>query len=141
MATTVAPYNERATILARGRRLFCDEDEDDAMRIAACTIFALSLLLGTHADAQTTPTELAQNTVPPPSAPGAAPLPWQTPGASGTVTAPPPPPPGAPTVAPAGSTGRTECREFQQTITINGKTEKAYGTACRQADGTWRIVP
>jgi hypothetical protein len=108
------------------------------MRIAACTVFALSLLLGGYADAQTTPTQLAQNAVPPPPAPGTAPLPWQTPGASGTVTAPPP---GAPTVAPVGSTGRPECREFQQTITINGKTEKAYGTACRQADGTWRIVP
>ena len=32
------------------------------------------------------------------------------------------------------------CREFQQTITIGGKTETAVGRACRQADGTWRIV-
>jgi len=31
------------------------------------------------------------------------------------------------------------CREFQQTVTIGGKTEKAYGTACRQPDGHWKI--
>ena len=32
------------------------------------------------------------------------------------------------------------CREFQQTVTIGGRTEQAYGTACRQADGSWRVV-
>lgn len=32
------------------------------------------------------------------------------------------------------------CREFQQTITIGGETEQAYGTACLQADGAWKIV-
>lgn len=32
------------------------------------------------------------------------------------------------------------CREFQQVVTIGGKSEQAYGTACRQADGTWKIV-
>lgn len=32
------------------------------------------------------------------------------------------------------------CREYQQTVTIGGKTEQAYGTACRQADGSWKIV-
>lgn len=32
------------------------------------------------------------------------------------------------------------CREFQQTITIGGQTEEAYGRACRQPDGTWMIV-
>lgn len=31
------------------------------------------------------------------------------------------------------------CREFQQTITVDGKTENAFGVACRQADGTWKI--
>lgn len=31
------------------------------------------------------------------------------------------------------------CREFQQTVTIGGKTEEAYGTACRQPDGSWEI--
>ena len=32
------------------------------------------------------------------------------------------------------------CREYQQTVTIDGKSERAHGTACRQADGTWRII-
>lgn len=32
------------------------------------------------------------------------------------------------------------CREYQQTVTIAGKTESAYGTACRQPDGAWKIV-
>ena len=32
------------------------------------------------------------------------------------------------------------CREFRQTVTIAGKTEEAYGTACRQPDGSWRII-
>lgn len=32
------------------------------------------------------------------------------------------------------------CREYQQTITVDGKTESAYGTACRQSDGSWKIV-
>jgi len=32
------------------------------------------------------------------------------------------------------------CREYQQTITVGGKTEEAYGKACRQPDGTWKIA-
>ncbi len=32
------------------------------------------------------------------------------------------------------------CREFQQTITVGGRTEDAYGTACRQPDGSWKIA-
>ncbi|MFQ3189916.1 MAG: hypothetical protein ACI936_001042 [Paraglaciecola sp.] len=36
------------------------------------------------------------------------------------------------------SSGLT-CREFQQNITVAGKTEEAYGTACLQADGAWSI--
>jgi surface antigen len=32
------------------------------------------------------------------------------------------------------------CREFQQTITVGGENHNAYGTACRQPDGSWKIV-
>ena len=32
------------------------------------------------------------------------------------------------------------CREFQETVNIGGKQEQAYGRACRQADGSWKIV-
>ena len=34
----------------------------------------------------------------------------------------------------------TYCREFQQTVTVGGRTEEAYGTACRQPDGSWQVV-
>ncbi|OYQ33424.1 hypothetical protein CHU95_13515 [Niveispirillum lacus] len=33
------------------------------------------------------------------------------------------------------------CREFQQQVTIGGRTEDAYGTACQQPDGSWQVVP
>ena len=32
------------------------------------------------------------------------------------------------------------CREYQQTVTIGGKTTQAYGTACKQPDGSWKIM-
>ena len=31
------------------------------------------------------------------------------------------------------------CREYHQKITVGGQTETSYGTACRQADGTWKV--
>jgi surface antigen len=31
------------------------------------------------------------------------------------------------------------CRDYQQTVTINGKQETATGTACKMSDGTWRV--
>ena len=32
------------------------------------------------------------------------------------------------------------CREYQQEIVVGGEKNKAYGKACRQADGHWKIV-
>ena len=32
------------------------------------------------------------------------------------------------------------CREFTQTVNIGGQSQRAYGTACRQGDGSWQIV-
>ena len=32
------------------------------------------------------------------------------------------------------------CREFETSVVIDGKTETATGTACRSGDGTWKIV-
>lgn len=34
----------------------------------------------------------------------------------------------------------TYCRDFQQVITVEGRSQTATGTACRQADGSWKIV-
>lgn len=36
--------------------------------------------------------------------------------------------------------GGTACREFQQSVTVDGTNATAYGTACKQPDGTWRVV-
>ena len=32
------------------------------------------------------------------------------------------------------------CREFEQTVYINGTRAEAHGVACRDGDGSWRIV-
>jgi len=32
------------------------------------------------------------------------------------------------------------CREFQQTIVVDGRPETAYGTACQSPNGSWRVV-
>ena len=32
------------------------------------------------------------------------------------------------------------CREYQQTITIDGMEERSFGKACRQPDGSWRTA-
>ena len=57
---------------------------------------------------------------------------WQNPntGHSGTVV---------PTQTVVASTGQP-CREFITTVTIGGVEQQGYGTACRQADGSWKIV-
>ena len=33
------------------------------------------------------------------------------------------------------------CREYTQAVTIAGRQETMYGTACRQADGSWKLKP
>ena len=48
---------------------------------------------------------------------------------------------GAVTPVRDGTSGAGEyCREFQQTVNIGGRSEEAYGVACQQPDGSWRIV-
>ncbi|MGH8059439.1 MAG: RT0821/Lpp0805 family surface protein [Candidatus Entotheonellia bacterium] len=37
------------------------------------------------------------------------------------------------------STGQY-CREYTQTINIGGQKHQSHGTACRQPDGSWKIV-
>ncbi len=57
---------------------------------------------------------------------------WRNPdsGHSGTVTP----------IKTYQTSGGQYCREYQQTVNIGGRTEKAYGTACRQPDGSWKVV-
>jgi len=37
-------------------------------------------------------------------------------------------------------TAEGPCREYTLDASIGGKTEQVYGRACRQADGSWKIV-
>lgn len=55
---------------------------------------------------------------------------WAQSGASGSVTA----------TREGTSTSGRYCREFQQQVSIGGHSERAYGTACRQPDGSWEVV-
>lgn len=32
------------------------------------------------------------------------------------------------------------CREYSHTVYVGGQPQRAYGTACRQPDGSWQIV-
>jgi surface antigen len=32
------------------------------------------------------------------------------------------------------------CREYQTKVTVGGRPQSAYGTACRQPDGSWQVV-
>jgi len=38
------------------------------------------------------------------------------------------------------STSGAYCREFQQQILVGGRVQSAFGQACQQPDGSWRIV-
>ena len=64
------------------------------------------------------------------AAPTGTPVAWNNPdnGHQGTVTP----------VRTYQSEG-TYCREFQSEVMISGQPEKAYGTACRQPDGSWKV--
>ncbi len=44
----------------------------------------------------------------------------------------------SPTFAPSSS--NQQCREFTVDTEIGNRTESAYGTACRQNDGSWKII-
>ena len=39
----------------------------------------------------------------------------------------------------SNETGQT-CRDFQQTVAIDGRTTMAFDSACRKADGSWRSI-
>ncbi len=56
---------------------------------------------------------------------------WQNPdsGNSGSIT------PTRTYQAPSGQ----YCREYEQDIVVGGESQKSYGTACRQPDGSWQI--
>ena len=63
------------------------------------------------------------------TAPVGQPITWSDGNASGNVT----------TTKQGTDAAGNQCREFQQEVTIGGQTEQAYGTACLQPDGSWKI--
>jgi len=42
--------------------------------------------------------------------------------------------------APAYEDELGPCREYSQLVTIRGRTRRVVGTACREPDGSWRVV-
>ncbi|MCC6468157.1 MAG: hypothetical protein IT563_07540 [Alphaproteobacteria bacterium] len=55
---------------------------------------------------------------------------------------PSPQPPSPYATAPYGTAdaGQSYCQPYAATVTINGVPHPSQGTACLQADGTWRVV-
>ena len=47
---------------------------------------------------------------------------------------------GAVTTTRDGWAGARYCREFRQEITIDGRNQEAYGTACQMPNGEWQLV-
>ena len=47
------------------------------------------------------------------------------------------------TVTPTRTRQATEgpCREYTVDATVAGRSDRVYGQACRQKDGSWRVVP
>ena len=66
------------------------------------------------------------------SAPIGETITWNNPdsGNSGTVTP----------VKDGTSASGAYCREYQQTVYVGGEEQSGYGTACRQPDGSWKVV-
>ena len=103
-------------------------DDHDAYQWLAFTAITLGVLdymtvtqQRAHESAQITAT----------SAPIGQSINWNDKGLQGSVTA---------TREGTSSSGRY-CREFRQAVTIGGKVQESYGTACRQPDGAWEIMP
>jgi hypothetical protein len=101
--------------------------DDDAYKWLSFTAITLKVLDVLN-EAQERAHEAAQ--VQAASAPIGERVIWNEGGATGSVTA----------VREGTSTLGRYCREFQQTVTVGGHNEQAYGTACQQPDGAWEIV-
>ncbi|MCK6454843.1 MAG: peptidoglycan-binding protein [Alphaproteobacteria bacterium] len=74
------------------------------------------------------PAPAAYQPAPPPAPAGA------TPGAAPTVPALPPP------AASTQQTGGANCKPYESRLMVDGKETVTRGTACLQADGSWRPV-
>jgi hypothetical protein len=101
-----------------------DNDAYRWLAFTAITLSALSLLTvaqeRAHEQAQIDAT----------TAPVGSTIVWNDANASGSVTV----------TRDGRSTDGQYCREYQQAVTVGGQSQQAYGTACMQPDGAWRIV-
>jgi surface antigen len=66
------------------------------------------------------------------AAPVGAPIQWSNPysGNAGAIR----------TTREGWTTSGAYCREFQQQVIVGGRVQSAFGQACQQPDGSWRIV-
>jgi hypothetical protein len=103
------------------------DHDDDAYKWLAFTAIALKLLDNLN-EQQQREHEAAQ--VVATTAPVGESIIWRDGGASGAVTA----------TREGTSTSGRYCREFLQEVSIGGRSEQAYGTACRQPDGSWEMI-
>ncbi|MFK0572963.1 hypothetical protein [Endozoicomonas sp.] len=103
-------------------------NDNDAVKWLAFTAITLKILDNINEAAQREH-ETAQVTAT--TAPIGEKVIWNDGNASGYVVA---------TKQGKSSTTGLVCREFQQSVTIGGETEDAWGQACLQADGSWKIV-
>ncbi len=101
--------------------------DDDAYKWLAFTAITLKILDNLN-EAQQRRYESAQ--VAATTAPVGERIIWREGSASGTVVA----------TREGTSTSGRYCREFLQEVSIGGRTEQAYGTACLQPDGAWEVV-
>lgn len=101
--------------------------DDDAYKWLAFTAITLGVLNFMN-EAQQREYEAAQ--VAAATAPIGERIVWQKGDASGYTVA---------TREGTSETGRY-CREFQQNVRVGGRTEQAYGTACRNPDGSWQVI-
>lgn len=103
------------------------QNDSSAWKWLAFTAITIKLLDNLN-EAQQRQHETAQ--IEATTAPVGQPVGWQEGTASGSVT----------TTSESRNDAGEYCREFQQEITVGGETEQAYGTACLQPDGAWKIV-
>jgi hypothetical protein len=101
--------------------------DDDAYPWLAFTAITLKILDNLN-EAQQRELEAAQ--IAATTAPIGERIVWSEGPASGTVIA----------TREGSSTSGRYCREFLQEVTVAGKAEQAYGTACRQPDGSWEVI-
>jgi hypothetical protein len=101
--------------------------DDDAYKWLAFTAIAVKLLDNLN-EQQQREHEAAQ--VRATTAPIGETIYWNEGNASGYVTP----------IRDGTSSGGRYCREFQHEVTIGGRKEQSYGTACRQPDGSWEVI-